>query len=448
MPRTPTGSVVEKPTRRGTAYALRFRAYGKREYLTLGYADDGWTAQRADQELQNVLADVRRGIWRPAAPLPEPEIVEDPTFHQFASDQHEARRRELAPQTVASREAALTNHLLPFFAGHRLSQITAREVDRYREAMLAESERRAAAVSATLERRRIAVEAGASVREAIKAEPMPPRPLSPSSINKTLKLLAQLLDDAIEYGLIDGRNPARGRRRRLKAAKPRPVHLDSADQIVALLDAARELDARSDSKTTGRYALIGTLVFAGPRCDEAGHAAIRDLDLARGWLEVGKSKTDAGLGRRIELLPVLRDILGGHKAGLRGDLNDPLFPTAAGTRRDKDNIRNRVLAPVVKRADELLADRGQHPLPRGLSPHKLRHTFASVLVAIGKDPAYVMQALGHTDPAFTLRVYAHVMRFSDDDRARLKALVEGQDWAPSGTSEATSTTEADHESIA
>ena len=46
------------------------------------------------------------------------------------------------------------------------------------------------------------------------------------------------------------------------------------------------------------------------------------------------------------------------------------------------------------------------PLPLGITPHKLRHTFASILVAIGKDPTYAMQQLGHTDQAFTLRIYA------------------------------------------
>jgi 6-methylsalicylate decarboxylase len=42
--------------------------------------------------------------------------------------------------------------------------------------------------------------------------------------------------------------------------------------------------------------------------------------------------------------------------------------------------------------------------------------FDSILAAIGKDPSYVMQQLGHTDPAFTLRVYAHAMRRSEDER--------------------------------
>jgi integrase len=130
---------------------------------------------------------------------------------------------------------------------------------------------------------------------------------------------------------------------------------------------------------------------------------------------------------------VLHDILAEHKAGHPGGLDDLLFPTARGGRRDKDNINKRVLRPVLARADELLANRGHHPLPRGVTPHKLRHTFASILIALGRDPRHVMDQLGHTDPKFTLRVYAHAMRFSGEESARLKALVDGGDWAPLGT---------------
>ena len=92
-----------------------------------------------------------------------------------------------------------------------------------------------------------------------------------------------------------------------------------------------------------------------------------------------------------------------------------------------------MLRPVVERADELLAQRGQHPLPRGVTPHKLRHTFASVLVALGRDPRYVMDQLGHADPNFTMSVYTHAMRFDDDERARLRAFVEGVELAAIGT---------------
>jgi Phage integrase family len=92
-----------------------------------------------------------------------------------------------------------------------------------------------------------------------------------------------------------------------------------------------------------------------------------------------------------------------------------------------------VIRPVVSYADTLLAGRGQPPLPDGVTAHKLRHTFASILFVRGEDPPYVMAQLGHTDPAFTLRVYAHAMRRDEGDKERLKALVDGREWGLTGT---------------
>jgi hypothetical protein len=142
MARPAIGTVVERRTRRGVTYALRFRAYGRREYLTLGRSEDGWTRQKADDELQNVLADVRRGLWRPARPEPTPEPPPDPTFHEFASEWFAAKRRELRPSAADDYEWQLTHHLLLFFGRYLLIDITVAEVDGYREAKVAEAARR------------------------------------------------------------------------------------------------------------------------------------------------------------------------------------------------------------------------------------------------------------------------------------------------------------------
>jgi hypothetical protein len=115
-----------------------------------------------------------------------------------------------------------------------------------------------------------------------------------------------------------------------------------------------------------------------------------------------------------------------------GGPNDRVFTTAKGQPRDRNNARQRVIVPVVERADDLLAKRKQPPLPLGATAHKLRHTFASVLVMIGEDPAHVMSQMGHTDPAFTLRVYTHAMRRDEGANEKLRALVNGVDWAPLG----------------
>ena len=43
-----------------------------------------------------------------------------------------------------------------------------------------------------------------------------------------------------------------------------------------------------------------------------------------------------------------------------------------------------------------------------------------------------MRWVSITDPTLTLRIYAHDMARGGDERARLKALVEGRDWGTLG----------------
>ena len=199
-----------------------------------------------------------------------------------------------------------------------------------------------------------------------------------------------------------------------------------------MIDAAAELDSKPQARTAGRRALIATLVYAGLRIGEATALCWRDVDLANGRISVGDAKTEAGI-RLVDILPALRDELLSHRHTNANAAHDALvFPTSSGSRRDKDNARERVIRPVVAHAEELLVRRGREPLPAGVTAHKLRHTFASILFVRGEDPPYVMAQLGHTDPAFTLRVYAHAMRRGDGDKEALKALVEGRHWAPAG----------------
>lgn len=49
--------------------------------------------------------------------------------------------------------------------------------------------------------------------------------------------------------------------------------------------------------------------------------------------------------------------------------------------------------------------------------HALRHFYASVLIDAGESVKAVAEYLGHADPGFTLRVYAHLFP-SSDERAR------------------------------
>lgn len=310
--------------------------------MTLGTVAEGWSRRKAEDELANVLVDVRRGIWRPYEKATVAEPAPEPTFHEFASEWLDGLRSEgLSENTLLDYTWQLSKHLLPFFAGHRLSEITIAEVDRYRQAKVREGE------------------------------------ISASSVNKTITRLAQILEVAVERELI-GRNPARGKRRRLRERRPERTWLDRAEQITALPEAGGELDAeaRVDRRATPRRAFLATLTLAGLRIGEALALHWRDVDLA---------------------------------------------------------VRPRVVVRAVERASENLIGRGGNPLPEGITPHSLRRTFISLLLATGAEVPYVMRQVGHSDPKMTLSIYAQVMYRGKGERERLKTIVEGSDWALLGT---------------
>jgi len=408
MPPRPSGSVIEPKGGRG--WAIRFRAYGKRRYVALGTPEQGWNRGRAEAELRHVLADVERGIWEPDTPAPDPgaEGSGARTFHEFASQWFEDMSPELRERTRVDYRWRLSNHLLPYFADQRLSEITVEEVDRYRRQKVRESK----SIAEARERQRTL---SASKRKRL------PRPLSNGSINKTIRLLAAILEQAVEYGHID-RNPARGRKRLLKEGKPARTYLQP-DQVAALLDAAGALDAEAREGDGGRRRpLLATLTFAGLRIGEALELRWRDVDLPERRLRVSAAKTDAGI-REVDISPSLKDLLAEYRdRSSHTRPNDFVFPTAAGGQDNASNVRGRFLSPAVERANEALLDAGREPIG-AVTPHSLRRTFISLLLAAGADVPYVMAQAGHNDPKMTLGLYAKVIASRTDHGTALDTLV-------------------------
>ena len=77
---------------------------------------------------------------------------------------------------------------------------------------------------------------------------------------------------------------------------------------------------------------------------------------------------------------------------------EPVFEGEFGGHMRDDTIRKRVLNPTR----ELIG-------MEWVSFHSFRHTCASLLFESGKDIRQVSEWLGHSDPAFTLRTYVHLM---------------------------------------
>jgi hypothetical protein len=112
MARKATGQIIERDGKNGRTYALRFRAYGKRRFITT----EATSRTEAELELSHVLADVQRGIWQPRSPEPEaPATAEEPDFHVYSSEWVARREYEVDTRTAEHWRWALSCHLLPFF---------------------------------------------------------------------------------------------------------------------------------------------------------------------------------------------------------------------------------------------------------------------------------------------------------------------------------------------
>lgn len=402
MARPATGSIVERDGKRGVTFGLRFRAGGKRHYVSTTAS----TRAEAAVELANTLADVRRGRWQPPKPAPVIEVEKEPTFHEFSSEWMTVREQEgLAEKTVVDLRWSLSNHLLPFFAGHRLSEITPREVDRYKVAKAQER--------AELETARAEAEARGEKYQGARG-------LSNSSINHVLSDLAQVLETAVEYGLLAA-NPASGKRRRLKAAKPHRPWVEP-EQLPALLDGARTVSSMG-------YALLATLAGSGLRIGEVLALRWQHVDLATGTLHVAGSKTDAGV-RSVDLPAGLREDMTTWRAtSTRTGPADYVFSTSTGAKHNASNLRRDVLRPAVEAANVELEQAGIAALD-GITFHSLRRTYASLRCACGDDLRWTSTQLGHVDVRFTMATYAQATKRRERlSGPHLKAYDRALGWA-------------------
>lgn len=107
-----------------------------------------------------------------------------------------------------------------------------------------------------------------------------------------------------------------------------------------------------------------------------------------------------------------------------------MFGTAKGKTDSASNVRNRVLAPAVERANEVLEEAEDELIPADLTLHGLRHTMISVLLAVGKEAGYVADTVGHADAGFTYSRYRKRVRREGGELERLRSLFLGSTEPP------------------
>jgi integrase len=119
------------------------------------------------------------------------------------------------------------------------------------------------------------------------------------------------------------------------------------------------------------------------------------------------------LAAHLEAWPALAVTLPWREPAGRPETARLLFSTRERTALDRTYVNRHVWKPALEAAGV--------PATRDNGMHAARHYYASALLEDGVSVRAVAEYLGHNDPGFTLRTYAHLMPSSE---ARARAAVD------------------------
>lgn len=188
--------------------------------------------------------------------------------------------------------------------------------------------------------------------------------------------------------------------------------------VLSVEEAALLLEAAPGVKYK---AALGVAYGAGLRVSEVAHLKVNDIDSTRMLIRVeqGKGRKDHNAMLSPQLLELLR--LWWREGKRRGVMlpHGWLFPGRSRT----DPISSRQLHRAVQEAAEVAGIR------KRVSPHTLRHSFATHLLEDGTDIRVIQVLLGHCKletTALYARVSTRTIHAVVDPLDRLMALMEGK----------------------
>jgi integrase/recombinase XerD len=181
------------------------------------------------------------------------------------------------------------------------------------------------------------------------------------------------------------------------AAPKRPARLPdvlSRDEVRSLL----AQPSGTEPATLRDRALLETMYACGLRASEVTGLDLADVDLEAGVLRA------RGKGSKERIVPVGR----AARAALRSYL-DRGRPTLAGQRHESAVFLNGRGGPLSRQGLYAIVVRHGRAAGLGgrLTPHTLRHTFATHLLAGGCDLRSLQEMLGHADVS-TTQIYTHL----------------------------------------
>lgn len=194
---------------------------------------------------------------------------------------------------------------------------------------------------------------------------------SPATVSLVKAALKFYFDELLGKGIVRVKTP--------KGVKKLPTVL-SKSEIKALIEAAPTLKSRL---------LIKFLYSTGIRVSELCNFKIKDLELSEGiaWVRKGKGAKD-----RLIILP---ESMRRELKDLCSSTQEYLFPGPNGALTPR-NVQ-KIISRVVRRAG----------IAKHVTPHTLRHSFATHLLENGTDIRKIQELLGHSNLQ-TTQIYTQV----------------------------------------
>lgn len=235
--------------------------------------------------------------------------------------------------------------------------------------------------------------------------------LSKNRQNHVFSTLKRILRDAREDGYNAVEPPARKR------------YTNNKDDVEAIPFQPDELELFL--KSSGEYGrfyhdFFKFMAFTGLRMSEALALTWEDVDLANRRIEVNKqwyrgriAKPKTHCSKRTVSIyePIMSMLHDRRKEVVEFYLRKPeykdldlVFPGPSGKHREPSGIAH-IFKRSLRRAK----------LPLTLSPHNLRHTFASFLFSFTENILFASKRLGHSNASITLNVYAHLLKKDESE---------------------------------
>jgi len=217
--------------------------------------------------------------------------------------------------------------------------------------------------------------------------------LAPKSIARALNSVRMFYRYLMIEKVVDEDPTAGIRAPRTWKTLPRFLTLEEVDRLLAEPDPAQPLGARD-------AAMVELLYATGLRVSELVSLRLRDLNLESGYLRcLGKGSKErvVPLGRKAA--ERLRGYLDKARPGLLDGTGHPaLFLNSRG-----ESMTRQGFWKILKKYGRVVGLKGK------LSPHVLRHSFATHLLERGADLRSVQMMLGHADIS-TTQIYTHINR--------------------------------------